>query len=351
MLKIKTQHTPAHSARSGHANSANGAINFEEHLSWIRKHHAQVARIIPDVRALGSAELAAKTRALKACSEFAESGRGLQWATTTDQRLQARKIGATTLLGTLEEVAERSDRPSDDAYYLLDVFGGAGFIAQFAQDVLGFKGTVITSDPSAIMVRLALQKKLPALWQRAQDLFMTGDNSVDSVLFAYGTHHVPPNERQQCFNEASRVLKPNGVLVFHDFEDGGSTARWFRDVVDVYTKMGHKHEHFKADDVRDYFARAGFEIEKITTMDDSFQFTAPTREEARFLAVGFMGGAYGLEKLNRSEHADDLLWEKINSIFSVKEIVDEGESGGEVTIIIHRSALLGVGRKPGLDKS
>jgi ubiquinone/menaquinone biosynthesis C-methylase UbiE len=321
------------------------AIDFEEHLGWIRQYHPQVSRIIPNVRALGNAELAAKTRALDACSEFAEKGRGLQWATTTDQHLQVRKVGAGILLRTLEEAAERSTGLPAEEYYLLDVFGGAGFIAQFARDVYGFNGVVITSDPSAVMVQLTLQKRLPALWQRAQDLFMTEDNSVDAVLFAYGTHHVPIDERQQCFNEAMRVLKPNGVLIFHDFEDDTPTVHWFRDVVDVCTMMGHKHEHFKTDDLRNYFTTAGFEIETVTTIDDCFQFTAPTQKDARFLAIDFMGGAYGLEKLKKSDRTSEFLWDKITTIFTLEEISHEGESETGFTTIIHRPALLGVGRK------
>src|SRR5262245_56276979 len=110
--------------------------------------------------------------------------------------------------------------------------------------------------------------------------------------------------------------------------------------------MGHKHEHFATDDLDRYFRTAGFDVESITTMDDCFQFTASTPEGARIAATDFMGGAYGLEKLQKSEGASKFLWNEINNIFSVEEIRNGGGQGQEFSTMIHRPALLGVGRKP-----
>jgi ubiquinone/menaquinone biosynthesis C-methylase UbiE len=316
-------------------------IKLDDHVDWIESHHPHVAHIVANLRAMDYFELQSKVRALQACFEFSEKGRGVQWATTIEQHLKVRRSGASRLLAST-----RSGRSSNNGCYLLDVFGGAGFIAQFARDVFDFEGTVLTSDPSPVMVRLALEKGLPAFWQRAQDLFMTRSNSVDAVLFAYGTHHVPSHERQQSFREAWRVLKPGGVLIFHDFEENTPTARWFQEVVDRYTFTGHNHPHFTTGDLGGYFREAGFDLEFISTIDDCFQFLTPTRDASRRAAIEFMGGAYGLEKLAGSEGASQFLWERIKEIFSVEEKAPRTGSKGGYELVIHRPALLGVGRKP-----
>ena len=323
----------------------NTMIDLDEHVAWIKARHPEVSHLLADPESFDPILLRSKIDGLQGCSEFSEKGRGIQWATTTEQHLRVRKCGASMLLSGLTERAGRSSQ-SQASFCLLDVFGGAGFIAQFAREIYGFKGTVLTSDPSPVMVQRTLEKGLPAFWQRAQDLFMTRSDSVDAVLFAYGTHHVPVHERSQSFQEAWRVLKPGGTMVFHDFEEETPTARWFREVVDPYTVTGHKHAHFTVDELRAYFADARFRIERICIVDDCFQFWGPTDELSRTAAIEFMGGAYGLEKLEACEATTQFLWRKMNQIFYVQGLANESPSGGGVETIIHRPALLGVARKP-----
>jgi SAM-dependent methyltransferase len=320
-------------------------IELDEHISRIQLRHPEVAHLLADLDEIDPFVLPAKLKALQACFEFSEKGRGIQWAVTIEQHLRVRRCGASMLLASLNHRGTNSS-DSRGPYCLLDVFGGAGFIAQFAREIYGFKGTVLTSDPSPVMVQRSLEKGLPAFWQRAQDLFMTRSNSVDAVLFAYGTHHVPIHERAQSFQEAWRVLKPGGVLVFHDFEENTPTARWFREVVDRYTVTGHKHPHFTVGGLSDYYTGAGFKVERISIIDDCFQFGGSSVASSRKAAIEFMGGAYGLEKLDDSEAAAQFLWQKITRIFSVQDVVLGASSGGGVETIIHRPALLGVGRKP-----
>jgi ubiquinone/menaquinone biosynthesis C-methylase UbiE len=320
-------------------------IDLDAYLRWLNTNHPAIAGVIADVQAISPAERAARIRALQACAEFSAHGRGNQWATTIDHHLEVRKAGASTLLSAPPNLPQRAQGADGQPYFFLDVFGGAGFIAQFARDIFGFTGTVITSDPSALMVRLTLNKNLPTLWQRAQDLLMTRDDSLDAVLFAYGTHHVPIDERLQSFKEAWRVLKPGGVLLFHDFPEQGAASRWFAEIVDRYTFTGHKHAHFSAEGVADYYTAAGFHIHSIGEIDDCFQFVGSSREAALREAIEFMGGAYGLEKLEKSADGTRFLWEKIQQIFPVDE-TPVAAPPEHYRIVIHRPALLGVGIKP-----
>jgi len=323
-------------------------IDLDAYLRWLNTNHPIITNIIADMQAINPAERAARIRALLACAEFSAHGRGNQWATTIDHHLEVRKAGATTLLSAPPNLPQRAPSADEPPYFLLDVFGGAGFIAQFAQDSLGFPGTVITSDPSALMVRLTLNKNLPTLWQRAQDLLMTRSDSLDAVLFAYGTHHVPIAERLQSFKEAWRVLKPGGVLLFHDFPEQGVASRWFAEIVDPYTFTGHKHAHFSIAGVTDYYTAANFHIHSLSEIDDCFQFEGSSRETALTEAIEFMGGAYGLEKLEKSPAGTNFLWEKIQQIFPVEETPVAASPAERYRIVIHRPALLGVGIKPSI---
>ncbi len=45
-----------------------------------------------------------------------------------------------------------------------------------------------------------------------------GDQSCDAVVFGFGTHEIPEEEREKIFNEAQRILKPGGKLFL--FEHG-----------------------------------------------------------------------------------------------------------------------------------
>lgn len=321
-------------------------IELNGYVNWLQSNHSGITTVINDVSTLSASELEVKLRGLEACQDFSEKGRGNQWASTVDQHLEVRKKGVSTLLGPIVAASQNGRADPTQPFFLLDVFGGAGFIAQFAQRVFGFQGTVITSDPSVLMVRLTLKKQFPALWQRAQDLFMTRDDSVDAVLFAYGTHHIPVEERLQSFREAWRVLRPGGVLVAHDFSEHSPTARWFAEVVDPYTFTGHKHAHFTAEGMATYYREAGFVAPAVMEIDDPFEFSAASREAALIETIEFMGSAYGLKKLERSVEGTQFLWGKIQEIFPLDETVGGGPAGETHQIVVHRPALLGVGRKP-----
>src|SRR5687767_10582049 len=74
-------------------------VDLNDHLARLRSHYPQVTPIIANLRAISPADMQGKISALQACSEFSERGRGLQWATTTEQHLGVRRSGASALLG------------------------------------------------------------------------------------------------------------------------------------------------------------------------------------------------------------------------------------------------------------
>ncbi len=51
------------------------------------------------------------------------------------------------------------------------------------------------------------------------------DNSCDVVVFGFGTHEIPDQERETIFEDARRILKPGGKLLL--FEHGIDTLNYF----------------------------------------------------------------------------------------------------------------------------
>jgi len=183
-------------------------------------------------------------------------------------------------------------------HVLLDLLGGDGTLARAVHlfTAPANRPTVLTSDMSAGMIRAAQRRGLPAIRQAAQRLRLR-DGSVDAVLMAYGTHHIPRSERPAAVAEAYRVLRPNGTLVLHDFAEGSATARWFADVVDRYSHTGHDYAHFTADELTHLFRGAGFTDVTVERMYDPLVLTAPTRDEARRRLGDHLRWMYGLTRL------------------------------------------------------
>src|SRR5205807_3017185 len=116
---------------------------------------------------------------------------------------------------------------------------------------------ILTGDIAGHMIMAALAQGLPAVRQAAQFLLLRS-GCMDAVLFAYGTHHVPPSERLTACREAHRVLKPGGRVVLHDFEEGSPMADWFNIVVHGHSANGHRYQHFTAAEMAGYLDLSGF---------------------------------------------------------------------------------------------
>ena len=187
-------------------------------------------------------------------------------------------------------------------HVLVDLLGGDGTLARAVELVTTStnRPTVLTSDMSAGMIRAAQRRELPAIRQAAQRLRLR-DGSVDAVLLAYGTHHIPVAERPAAASEAYRVLRPGGRFVLHDFAEDSTVARWFGDVVHRYSHTGHDYSHFTADELECLYRDAGFSDINVQRMYDPLVLTAPTREEARLHLGDHLRWMYGLTKLAGDE--------------------------------------------------
>ncbi|HYH79375.1 MAG TPA: methyltransferase domain-containing protein [Longimicrobium sp.] len=129
--------------------------------------------------------------------------------------------------------------------------------------------------------------------------------SLDGVLCAYGTHHIP--DIPAALRESHAILKPGGCMVVHDFLDRGPVGNWFHDVVDPYSKTGHDMPHLGPVEMAVHLFRAGFRGVELFEIDDPFIFTAEPDDEmgARDLALRYIMGMYGMSE-SFAHRVDDL---------------------------------------------
>ncbi len=225
--------------------------------------------------------------------ESDESGRGDSFR-QAHERSSVKATGMSRLLEMATNTVDVSHLPPD--FRLLDVLGGDGTLVRVTGELAQWKtprNWILTGDVTAAMVRRALDHEQPAIRQPAQFL-LCRDNTFDAVLVAYGAHHIPVAERQQCYREALRVLRVGGRLVVHDFQTGSPMARWFSEVVDSYSPTGHKYTHFTPDSLTEDLREAGFDSVQIRVIYDPITVKGGNASQAKSLLMQYVINAYGL---------------------------------------------------------
>jgi hypothetical protein len=198
---------------------------------------------------------------------------------------------------------------------VLDAIGGNGSFTRAIRllEASEQTPTILTSDASVMMVADALAQSLPAIRQPAQ-LMLLRDDSTDGVIFAYGTHHIPPPARAVAFREAYRVLKRFRKVVIQDFEEGSPSARWYSELLDLYTITGHKFQHFTREGLRQLVLEAGFSDVRIIEIYDPFVSYGNAPEAARKQLVEHVCSLFGLDKLTRPDSCTERHWSDIEAV-------------------------------------
>lgn len=271
-------------------------------------------------------------------NEFTSEGRGSDYLDSIQLSLLARSEGVMDLLGKMH--TNGCDGLSS-SMIICDLLAGDGYVNKVAHQILGEARcpTFINSDISQFMVDRCIREGLFAIWQSATDPFWIRDGSVDGVLMAYGTHHIPHAQRTTAVQAAARILRPGGVFVLHDFEEGSPTARWFAEVVSTHSVTPHDYPHFTAGEVLDLFAAAQFDEVAVQRITDPFVFHADDEESVLQSLAKYVVKMYGLEKLRADTQRVLAL---LDEYFGLSVT---GTSRGGFEARIARNALVGSGRR------
>jgi len=280
-------------------------LDFETYLEWMRAVHPGVAARVSrqkyeiarahGVYADGVGDIAFEDHAV--------GGRGEAYRTTQLANPLIRSRG----IETLYQMAIAGQSVGADAL-LLDALGGNGTVARAISALHAGSDTplVITADISAAMIKSAITLGLPTIRQSAAyPLFV--DESMDAVIFAYGTHHIPVFQRELAMVAARHALKPGGRIVVQDFEIGTPTASWYHEVLDSYTETTHPYIHFTRDGMVNLLDRAGFVDIELHDVYDPCIARADSPGAAKIRVLSYLVDLFAL-KLPRGNDLDLASW-------------------------------------------
>lgn len=201
---------------------------------------------------------------------------------------------------------------------------------------------IVTNDISPHMFYRAGVWGLPSREDatRLSRTFLPG--SLDGVMFSYGTHHVP--DMFAAAREACRVLRPDGVVVVHDFFDEGPAGQWFHHVVDRYSKTGHDIPHIGPVQMATVLYAGGFQDVELFETQDPFLFACDGEsEKATDLALDYLLGMYGMGAsfVGRRDEFEQI----VKTVLTYPE-VGETPIFTDAFVYVPRRAVVARARKP-----
>jgi SAM-dependent methyltransferase len=273
-------------------------VSAWDYVTMCRDRHPRLYRLLNPARV--SAEEVARLYAgiAELSTHFEgklEKGRGDSYRQAQNTNFLIRSVGFLRLF----DLALPQRGSAVPHLAVLDALGGNGTLTRIvrASRPVADIPLIVTSDVSARMVESALAQNLPAIRQPLQDLIWFDDCTFDAVIVAYGTHHIPPEQRVKAIAEAYRVLKPGGRIVLQDFEIGCPTTKWYAEVLDRYTATGHKFEYFSRQQFRDLLVTNSFADVNVFDVYDPFILHADDPREARIRLLDYVLTLFALDKL------------------------------------------------------
>ena len=291
------------------------------------KHPALYARLCLD-RMLANREIFQKIDSMSTTFEGSDKGgRGEIYRRTQVRYPLARTRGIKSLFDLLMP-------EGGSGKYILDVLGGNGTLTRTMRLMTppADMPEIITGDSAGSMVTDALVRGFPAVRQLAQSLLLA-DRTMDGVIFAYGTHHVPVSDRLTALTEAHRILRPGGRVLVQDFVENSPTARWYSEVIEKYTLTGHDCVHFTEAGIRALLEDAGFENVRVTKVYDPCVIWADSADKAWVELLRYLVDLFSLERLRpKNGQPSHDHWKMVREIFSpyAEHLVDDDAMAGQL---------------------
>lgn len=184
---------------------------------------------------------------------------------------------------------------------LFDALAGNGTFDRVMQQLVAERPRYVGNDVSITMVHQAHSDNRLVFYSDLRIPLLL-DGFANYSVSAYGTHHVPPDERQAFVTAAARKLKTGGVLVVQDFIEGSPTARWYSECIDQFRTCGHEYRHFVRGELGTLLRDAG--LANVTEHLIYDPFVMPVKsgcsdEAARGHFYDFLIELFALDRLQR----------------------------------------------------
>lgn len=154
------------------------------------------------------------------------------------------RVSAVMSLGTDKYYRRRAlmDAGLAPGMAVLDVACGTGMVAEPAAEIVGPSGSVVGLDPSAGMLRQALERRrLSLAVQGRAETLPFDDGAFDFLSMGFALRHVA--DLRVTFGEYRRVLKPGGRLLILEITPPESRAAfrlfqlYLKSVVPIMTRL------------------------------------------------------------------------------------------------------------------
>ena len=150
---------------------------------------------------------------------------------------------------------------------LLDVPAGGGYLKAYCPDDIHYHGYDFSTcfGHNDIGINKCTETNIPM-----------DDQSVDKIVCLAAMHHV--EDRIGFYQEAKRLLKPNGRLVIADALLGSQQDYFLNSFVDQWTKLGHRGNFMQTTRETKDLASIGFET---TFHDQHYTWVFESPEQAK----------------------------------------------------------------------
>ncbi|MCP3672204.1 MAG: class I SAM-dependent methyltransferase [Gammaproteobacteria bacterium] len=315
--------------------------NYSEYLSELNRSHNYLYRLIDErnKRAENVSDYIAEMNRKSWEFEGRDSGgRGNEY-NCAQQHVKNRCIGMTRLLELFGP--NHNQMPNSDTV-VLDALGGDGTLRRFAETQLVKRPQIVCADISKLMIDACRDQRYPYIRQSATKSLL-GNDKLDGVLIAYGSHHLNKVDRVSAAAEGYRTLKLGGRFVLHDFEANGRVSQWFSKVVHRYSDTGHPHPHFTEKELRDLLSTTGFRKIEILRIDDSFLTESESENDARLSMLLHLYYMYGLTEIPMKSSVDYRRFESLVEItLGPITVIKRGK---QFVATLYREALVALGVK------
>lgn len=174
---------------------------------------------------------------------------------------------------------------------LCDIPAGGGYLYGYLPPDLG---TYLAIEPTIHFVSCCPRALNAGRLRASIEALPLAGAVADVVVSLAGLHHIP--DKVAAFREMRRIVKPGGIVVVADAEEGTGAARFLNGFVHGHSGMGHEGVFLGPSSTDDLVA-AGLTVEKDELV------TVPWEFEDRAAMGAFCRSLFGVDRASVAEVA------------------------------------------------